>query len=156
MGVFVTCVGGGRLRGTTLSQLRGTVVRIQRFAPFSISRPSCDASAFPSLWPLDAVRSTPQKRVESQGCLRTVVHRWARYCGHLALAPVLLPLLLPRAPPFFFLQRDSMTVPPPGPRALAGTGTVFTLGARTVILGVIVGTQTQNGGVVWQVIQMIR
>ena len=43
-----------------------------------------------------------------------------------------------------FLQRDSMTVPPPGPRALAGTGTVFTLGARTVILGVVVGTQTQK------------
>ena len=43
-----------------------------------------------------------------------------------------------------FLQRDSMTVPPPGPRALAGTGTVITLAARTVILGVIAGTQAQK------------
>ena len=43
-----------------------------------------------------------------------------------------------------FLQRDSMTVPPPGPRALAGIGTLITLVTRTVILGVIVGKLAQT------------
>ena len=149
---FCHLCGGGRLRGTTSSQLRGTVVRIQHIPPLKISRPSYDASALSSLWPLDAFRSAPQKKVESQGpllqarsCLRTVVHRCARYCGHLALAPVLLPLLLPRAP-LFFLQRDSMTIPLPGTKNANGVSqTLFTLGARKVILGVIVCTEAQTG-----------